>query len=69
MFLLKVTEHCVTVAAPHFFFLVWILLLFSPLDPRMLLDPKSLCPHRLSIHIDFKHKYGEVHNYYEDLIC
>jgi hypothetical protein len=34
-----------------------------------LLDPKSLCLHHLSIHIDLKYKYGEVHNSYQDLIC
>jgi hypothetical protein len=70
MFLLKVTEHCVTVAAPHFFFPGLDYPPFLPFG-GILLDPKSLCPHRLSIHIDTfsKHKYGEVHNSYEDLIC
>ncbi len=68
MFLMKVTEHCVTVAAPPVFFPGLDSPPFLPFG-GILLDPKSLCPHHLSIHIDLKHKYGEVHNSYEDLIC
>lgn len=50
-----------TVAAPHFFPRGLDSPPFLPFG-GILLDPKSLWPHHLSIHIDLKHKYGEVHN-------
>jgi len=61
MFLLKVTEHCVTVAAPHFFFPWFGLFSFSPLWWYIVGSKIPVPPLSLN-HIDLKHKYGEVHN-------